>query len=153
MTTDLMKDANMQLAVASAGYLLKAKGDIKGGMFCADGLDIVWEDIKGTDEVLVWCVVGDVPETPTVELMNYLLQVNCFGSQTGGGHLGLYALSRTLVYSFRLVLDRDERVTAGVLQSYVAKALQFLGKLQDAKSQMEKSPTTEPPITGDSLRI
>ncbi len=142
----------MQLAIASAGYVLKEPGDSKGGLFCAEGLDIVWEDVKLSDEVLVWCVVGSVPEAPSPDLTNYLLQANCFGSQTGGGHLGLYALSQTLVYSFRFVPNGDERDVA-VLQSFVARALQFLGKFQDLTSLPEKTPVSEEPMAGDSLRI
>ncbi len=153
MTPDPMRDANMRLAVASAGYVLKEPGGDKGGMFCAEGLDVVWEDVRLSDEVLVWCVVGSVPETPSSDLMNYLLQANCFGRQTGGGHLGLYAMSRTLVYSLRFVPNGNERDMAGVLQSFVARALQFLGKFQDLTSHPEKTPVLAEPMAGDSLRI
>ncbi len=133
-----MNDDIMQAAIVTAGYELAGSPEAESRRFAAQGLDVAWEDVDDTNEVMIWCAVGDMPEEPKAEFTRYLLEANCFGSETSGGYLGLYSLAQVLIYSYRLVLDADEEVTAKVLQAFVAKALQIKSKLNDLQSLAEE---------------
>lgn len=143
----------MRLAVAVAGFELVDQNDVDGGAFSVNGLEVAWEGIEESDEMMVWCSVGSLLANPDSALMDYLLQVNCFGSQTAGGHLGLYGVSRTLVYSYRFVPNSDERVTADVLKAFVTRAFEFLGKLQELQSSNQEEGEAADLVANDSIRI
>ncbi len=150
-----MKAEEMRRAIDVAGYLTGSLDDQQEQVFSADGLDVVWEAVAATDDVMLWCVVGDMPEKSAPELTQFLLEANCFGNRTAGGHLGLYAPMRALVFSYRFVPDEDERVTAKVLQAFVERALQFMGTIREmAPSTEDDAKALEKGATdGSALRI
>lgn len=150
-----MKAEEMRQAIEVAGYLTGTVEDKQDQVFSADGLDVVWEAAEATDDVMIWCAVGGMPEKTTSEFTKFLLEANCFGSRTAGGHLGLYEPTKTLVFSYRFVPDVDARMTAKVLQAFVEKALQFTEEIQELESSADGDMEVpeENPTDGTFLRI
>ena len=131
-----MRDEIMRSAADFSGYVQGTSDDAKARVFAAEGLDVAWESVDSSEDVIVWCAIGELAQKPAAELTDFLLQANCFGDKTAGGHLGLYAPSRSLIYSYRFAPSSDVPTTAGILQSFVAKALQLVSEAQALQSSL-----------------
>ena len=122
-------------AVETAGYeALRGVRD-GTGTFVADGLRFAWEKRDDADEVVFYVSIGSLPPQPSVPLCEYLLEQNCLGAATAGGHIGLYAPTRVLLYSFRTQLDAvSPEALANMLRAFVAKATNLIADMQNLGS-------------------
>lgn len=84
-------------AIEQAGFLPLASNEENAGAFEAEGLRFGWEAKDG--EAVFYTSLGILPQPPSTELCERLLEADCLGIGTGGGHIGLYGPTRTLLYS------------------------------------------------------
>ena len=90
-------------AIEQAGFSPLPSNEEDAGAFEAEGLRFGWEARDG--EAVFYTSLGVLPQHPSTELCERLLEADCLGIGTGGGHIGLYGPTRTLLYSFRTRID------------------------------------------------
>ena len=66
------------------------------------GLEIGLEYLEAEDKAALYCRTGRLPAEASPELYEFLLEKNLLGAKTGGGHIGLYAPARTIIFSLTL---------------------------------------------------
>ena len=66
------------------------------------GLEIGLEYLEAEDKAALYCSTGRLPSEASPELYEFLLEKNLLGAKTGGGHIGLYAPARTIIFSLTL---------------------------------------------------
>lgn len=69
------------------------------------GLTVGFQHDQRGQRLCLFCSLGTLPQEPSSTLCEFLLEANLLGADTGGGHIGLYAPSRMLLFS--LWLDED----------------------------------------------
>lgn len=80
----------------------------------------------------IWCSLGTLPADPPASLCEFLLECNLLGGRTAGGHIGLYAPTRTLVYSLSLDADTlDSHRLANAFQRFTEKAVQLIAETEE----------------------
>lgn len=80
----------------------------------------------------IWCSLGTLPADPPASLCEFLLECNLLGGRTAGGHIGLYAPARTLVYSLSLDVDAlDSSRLANAFQRFAEKAVQLIAETEE----------------------
>ena len=112
-------------AIEQAGFSPLPSNEEDAGAFEAEGLRFGWEARDG--EAVFYTSLGVLPQHPSTELCERLLEVDCLGIGTGGGHIGLYGPTRTLLYSFRTRIDgADVPRLANMLADFVGRAPAFI---------------------------
>ena len=112
-------------AIEQAGFSPLSSNEEDAGAFEAEGLRFGWEAKDG--ETVFYTSLGVLPQNPSTELCERLLEADCLGIGTGGGHIGLYGPTRTLLYSFRTRVDgADVPRLAGMLADFVGRAPAFI---------------------------
>lgn len=112
-------------AVEQAGFSPLPTNEEDAGAFEAEGLRFGWEAKDG--EGVFYTSLGVLPQHPSTELCERLLEADCLGIGTGGGHIGLYGPTRTLLYSFRTRVDgADVQRLADMLSDFVGRAPAFI---------------------------
>ena len=66
------------------------------------GLEIGLEYLEAEDKAALYFSTGRLPAEASPELYEFLLEKNLLGAKTGGGHIGLYAPARTIIFSLTL---------------------------------------------------
>lgn len=134
-------NALMLEALEAAGFQVLESSDGEGS-FDVGGVNFAWQcevDKKDSEEegedvraVNVWCSVGTLEDEPRQALLERLLEMNLFGAEVRGGHLGLYAPTRALLYSCRLKPWAEERdATVTTLKAFTQCALGFMEELSN----------------------
>ena len=114
-------------AIEQAGFSPLPSNEEDAGAFEAEGLRFGWEARDG--EAVFYTSLGVLPQHPSTELCERLLEADCLGIGTGGGHIGLYGPTRTLLYSFRTRIDgADVPRLANMLADFVGRAPAFIRK-------------------------
>lgn len=112
-------------AVEQAGFSPLPTNEGDAGAFEAEGLRFGWEAKDG--EAVFYTSLGVLPQHPSTELCERLLEADCLGIGTGGGHIGLYGPTRTLLYSFTTRVDgADVPRLADMLSNFVGRAPAFI---------------------------
>ena len=112
-------------AIEQAGFSPLPSNEEDAGAFEAEGLRFGWEARDG--EAVFYTSLGVLPQHPSTELCECLLEADCLGIGTGGGHIGLYGPTRTLLYSFRTRIDgADVPRLANMLADFVGRAPAFI---------------------------
>lgn len=118
-------------AAVSAGFEPADSIRPGAGAFLADGLRVGWETNEKTAEAVFYVSIGTLPPSPSAQLCEFLLEQNCLGAGTAGGHIGLYAPTRVLLYSFRTPLGSlDARALGNMLTVFVSKAPGLIREMQ-----------------------
>lgn len=93
------------------------------GMVMANGLNVGLDFDEARAKLVLWCSLGELPQEVPGELYEFLLSANLLGSRTGGGHIGLYTPSRTVLFSLSLDADAlDENSLANAFDRFTEKA-------------------------------
>ena len=149
-----MQAANllMQEAISTAGFhLLQSRAE--GGMFETGGVKFAWKNELNESDgtvraVTVWCSVGTLEAQENAELLERVLEMNLFGTEVRGGHLGLYAPTRALVYSYRLKpWEEDRETTAATLTAYTESAAGIMFEIREKAA----SAAQNVPLFGSSM--
>ena len=120
-------------AIEQAGFLPLASNEENAGAFEAEGLRFGWEAKDG--EAVFYTSLGILPQHPSTELCERLLEADCLGIGTGGGHIGLHGPTRTLLYSFRTRVDgADVPRLADMLSDFVGRAPAFIRETEDFRA-------------------
>lgn len=129
-------------AVQLAGFQSDGESRPGAGAFEADGLRFGWEISPDETEAVFFVSIGELPPDPPAGLCEYLLEQNCLGAQTAGGHIGLYAPTRVLLYSFRAPLTGTNAAgLANMLAAFVAKAPEYIRGMQSFSVGVTESTT------------
>lgn len=67
-----------------------------------NGLAVALEYLEADQRLVLYCSLGRLPAEASSGLCEFLLETSLFGARLGGGHLGLYPPTRTLLFSFSL---------------------------------------------------
>ncbi|WP_077073859.1 type III secretion system chaperone [Mailhella massiliensis] len=115
------------------------------------GLEIGMEYLEAEDKVALYCSIGRLSPGAASEIYEFLLEKNLLGAKTGGGHIGLYAPARTLIFS--LVLDVTALSAArlsNVLDRFTEHATELIDEMEERLA--EPSGNTElSPLMGNML--
>lgn len=82
------------------------------------GLAVGLEYMERDERLVLYCSVGRLPAEPSADVYEFLLETDLFGAKLGGGHLGLYAPTRTLLFSLGL---ETENLTAARLANALSR--------------------------------
>ena len=124
-------------AVKAAGFEGEAI-DETSGIFAADELEFAWDE-RESGEVLLWCALGKLAPDAQTSLLERLLEDNCFGDRTAGGHIGLYAPTRTITFSYAFKPGTDVHAAGNIIAAFVAKAAELIGEVNDKRSTSSQS--------------
>lgn len=110
---------NALLAEALATAGLPAAAFNASGMAEIDvhGLAVALEYMEADERLVLYCSVGRLAADVPSGIYEYLLEANLFGAKLGGGHIGLYSPTRTLLFSCSVEM-------AGLTATRLANALQ-----------------------------
>jgi len=87
------------------------------------GLTIGFQYDERGKRLCLYCGLGRLPSEPSSALCEFLLEANLLGSDTGGGHIGLHAPSRILLFSLWLDTEGlDSSRLANALMRFTEKA-------------------------------
>lgn len=67
-----------------------------------NGLAVALEYLEADQRLVLYCSLGRLPAEASSGLCEFLLETSLFGAKLGGGHIGLYPPTRTLLFSFSL---------------------------------------------------
>ena len=96
------------------------------------GLTIGFQHDGNGRRLCLYCSLGRLPSEPSPALCEFLLEANLLGSETGGGHIGLYAPSRILLFSLWLDADGlDEARLSNALMRFTEKASALIASTAD----------------------
>ena len=104
------------------------------------GLDIALEYDEALRRIILWCGLRELPSSVGGEVYEFLLRSSLMGSGTGGGHIGLHAPTRTLLYSLELDEDGlDAPRLANAMQRFAEKASELIAEVEklDLASRMD----------------
>ena len=92
------------------------------------------EYLEAEDKVALYCSIGRLSPGTAPEIYEFLLETDLFGAKLGGGHLGLYAPTRTLLFSLGL---ETENLTATRLANALSRfAEQATGLINDMEEHL-----------------
>lgn len=103
------------------------------------GLDIAFEYDEALRRIILWCGLRELPSTAGSEVYEFILRSSLMGSGIGGGHIGLHAPTRTLLYSLELDEDGlDAPRLANAMQRFAEKASELIAEVErlDLSSRM-----------------
>ena len=87
------------------------------------GLTIGFQYDERSQRICLYSGLGRLPSDPSSALCEFLLEANLLGSDTGGGHIGLHAPSRILLFSLWLDTEcLDSSHLANALMRFTEKA-------------------------------
>jgi len=87
------------------------------------GLTIGFQYDERSQRICLYSGLGRLPSEPSSALFEFLLEANLLGSDTGGGHIGLHAPSRILLFSLWLDTEcLDSSHLANSLMRFTEKA-------------------------------
>lgn len=96
------------------------------------GLSIGLEYMESDDRLILYCSVGKLSSEVSPGMYEFLLETDLFGAALGGGHLGLYAPTRTLIFS--LGLDAETLSTprfVNALERFTEKAARLINAVEE----------------------
>lgn len=105
------------------------------------GLTVALEYLEKDNRLVLYCSVGRLPENTSSAVYEYLLETNLFGAKIGGGHIGLYSPSRTLLYSFGT--DVSALTPAALSNALQRFAEQAVSVIEETKEHLEQSDAAE----------
>ena len=111
------------------------------------------EYLEAEDKAALYCSTGRLPAEASPELYEFLLEKNLLGAKTGGGHIGLYAPARTLVFS--LVLSVPELTAArlsNALERFAETATKLIVEVEERLSSSVDM-TEISPLMGNMLWV
>ncbi|WP_446424258.1 type III secretion system chaperone [Mailhella sp.] len=96
------------------------------------GLRLALEYAAREERLHLWCSLGTLPADPPASLCEFLLECSLLGGGTAGGHIGLYAPTRTLIYSqsFEAAALDGSRL-ASALARFTEKAVQLMAETEE----------------------
>lgn len=96
------------------------------------GLTIGFQHDERGQRLCLYCGLGRLPSSPSPTLCEFLLEANLLGSETGGGHIGLYAPSRILLFSLWLDTEGlDGPRLSNALMRFTEKASALIASTAD----------------------
>lgn len=154
------------MSIESAARLWQAVGAVTSGqnhaVYDCHGLHIHMQYDEGGDTLLLYVHVGFLPEHPTRQVYESMLELNFLGAKLGGGHVGLHGSSRSLVYSLRLdVAQQNTLSLQNALHLFAGHALELLevkreGQIATADTKTTASETEASALltkTGESAPV
>lgn len=115
------------------------------------GLNIGLEFLEKDNRLVLYCSVGHLPPDPPADLCEFLLEADLFGARLGGGHIGLYAPSRTLLFSLSLDADAlSAPKLANALDRFAETAAPLINELE---SRLCSSSPPAAPFLGNMLWV
>ena len=81
------------------------------------GLTVALEYMEADERLVLYCSMWRLPAEVPSDVYEFLLEADLFGAKLGGGHIGLYSPTRTLIFSFSVEV-------AGLTAARLANALQ-----------------------------
>lgn len=96
------------------------------------GLRIGLEYSERTQCLILYCSLGSLPFETSGTLYDFLLETSLMGMGTGGGHIGLYAPTRTLIFS--LSLPEEHLIShhlANALERFAEKAVELIAAVEE----------------------
>lgn len=127
---------NAMLSEALAGADLPPASLNSSGMteITVHGLAVGLEYMEKDARLVLYCSIGRLPAEPSSDIYEFLLETDLFGAKLGGGHLGLYAPTRTLLFSLGL---ETENLTATRLANALSRfAEQATGLINDMEEHL-----------------
>lgn len=115
------------------------------------GMEIGMEYLEEEDKVALYCSIGRLSPGTAPEIYEFLLEKNLLGAKTGGGHIGLYAPARTLIFS--LVLDVPALSAArlsNVLDRFTEHATELIAEVEE-RLAVPSGPAELSPLMGNML--
>ena len=104
------------------------------GQLEIDGLAIGVDHNEEQGRLVLWCSIGELPSIVPQEALEFLLEANLLGSRTGGGHIGLYAPARTLLFSLPLdTTALDAPRLANALARFREKAAELIAEVEERR--------------------
>ena len=140
-------------ALAGAGLPAASLSASGTALINMRGLEIGLEYLEAEDRVALYCSTGRLPAEASPELYEFLLEKNLLGAKTGGGHIGLYAPARTLVFS--LVLSLPELTAArlsNALERFAETATKLIVEVEERLSSSVDM-TEISPLMGNMLWV
>ena len=125
---------NALLAEALTGAGLPAVVLNASGMAEIDvrGLTIALEYMEADERLVLYCSLGRLPAEASSDVYEYLLEADLFGAKLGGGHIGLYSPTRTLLFSFSLSLPGlSAPQLANALQRFAERSASLSVEVED----------------------
>lgn len=96
------------------------------------GLAVALEYMEEDERLVLYCSVGRLPAEAPAVVYEFLLETDLFGAKLGGGHIGLYSPTRTLLFSFSLSLSGLTAVRlANALQRFTERAAALVGEVEE----------------------
>ena len=148
MSLEYMQDL-LSTALCEAGAAPASFSEVGMAEIRLHGLNLALEYIAREQRLHVWCSLGTLPVDPPAALCEFLLECDLLGGRTAGGHIGLYAPTRTLIYSLSLeVAALDGSRLANALARFTEKAAQLMAETEEQGSSAASSPL---PFMGDVI--
>ena len=119
-------------------------GSFSLGMATAslNGLDISLDHDTKLGRLILWCGLLELPSTVDSGMWEALLEANLLGARTGGGHIGLYGPTRTLVFSLELDTDGlDAPRLASAFQRFTEKASELIEESEALNAKQSRFDT------------
>lgn len=98
------------------------------------GLTVGLEHLEKDGRLVLYCSVGRLPAEVSSDVYEFLLETDLFGAKLGGGHLGLYAPTRTLLFS--LCLDEENLTAARLANALPRFAEQAVTLIDDMENHL-----------------
>lgn len=115
------------------------------------GLAVGLEYLEADNRLMLYCSVGSLPSPASPDVYEFLLEADLFGARIGGGHIGLYAPTRTLIFS--LGLDAGTLTApclANALERFAERAVPLINELESRLSAPAAAGT---PFLGNMLWV
>ena len=121
-------------ALACANLPPAALNSAGAGEITVHGLAVGLEYTEKDERLVLYCSVGRLPAEVSSDIYEFLLETDLFGAKLGGGHLGLYAPSRTLLFS--LGLETETLTAARLANAFSRFAEQAVTLIKDMEEHL-----------------
>ena len=103
------------------------------------GMSLGLELQEGSGRLCLYTCLCALPSSLSVPFLEFLLECNMMGQETGGGHIGLHAPTRSLIFSLTMEAEgMDAPRLAGTLTRFTEKAAELMAETEK-RSRTEES--------------
>ena len=137
-----LSTVNALLAQALPGAGLPAVSLNTSGMaeITVRGLAVALEYREAEQRLVLYCSLGRLPADASSGLCEFLLETSLFGARLGGGHLGLYPPTRTLLFSVSLAeADLTPARLGNALQRFAEQAASLIADVEQHLTEQRET--------------
>ena len=99
------------------------------------GLSLGLELQEESGRLYLYTCLCALPSSLGVPFLEFLLECNMMGQETGGGHIGLHAPTRSLIFSLTMDAEgMDAPRLAGTLSRFAEKAAELMAETERRSS-------------------